>query len=115
MHNKVILIVLTITLSVLTSSILATDLRFCGEPKRDSRGDISRSSTVIAEFKKLFPLPAQYNRNDFQINHAIPLVCGGCDSIENLIWMHKKAKTCNEDYCQDRHEQYTMCPQNFHQ
>lgn len=90
------------------------DSRFCGEPVRDISGKIVRSSSLIAEFERLYPLPPQFKRADFQINHAVPLVCGGCDKIENLIWMAKPAKTCAEWYCQDRHEQLTMCPKSFH-
>lgn len=89
------------------------DTRYCGEPQRYDDGRIKRSQAVINEFIKLYPLPANFERKDYQINHAIPLVCGGCDTIENMIWMHVKAKTCDEDYCQDRHEQVTMCPYNF--
>ncbi len=89
------------------------DARYCGEPERYANGVIKRNQAGIDEFIRLYPLPAHFNRADYQINHAIPRVCGGCDSIENLIWMHVKAKTCVEDYCQDRHEQITMCPQSF--
>jgi len=90
------------------------DTRYCGEPERYRDGRIMRSASVIAEFQILYPLPANLNRKDFQINHVVPLVCGGCDTVENMIWMHVKAKTCAEEYCQDRHEQVTMCPKSFH-
>lgn len=99
---------------IFVSISAVADSRYCGEPKRDASGRIIRSTTVIAEFQRLYPLPPNFNRRDYQINHVVPLVCGGCDSIENMIWMHVKAKTCAEDYCQDRHEQLTMCPQSFH-
>lgn len=102
-----------LALLFLYGSALA-DSRFCGEPKRDANGKIVRSSAVINEFKKLYPLPLELNPKKYQINHAVPLVCGGCDIIENMIWMHVDAKTCAEDYCQDRHEQLTMCPKSYH-
>ena len=105
--------VLAVILTLATFQVKA-DIRYCGEPARDRYGKIIRSAAVIAEFQKLYPLPANYKRSDYQINHALPMVCGGCDIIENMIWMHKLAKTCDEDYCQDRHEQYTMCPKSFH-
>lgn len=105
--------VLAVILTLATFQVKA-DIRYCGEPERDRHGKIIRSAAVIAEFQKLYPLPSKYNRSDFQINHAVPMVCGGCDTIENMIWMHKLAKTCAADYCQDRHEQYTMCPKSFH-
>lgn len=80
---------------------------------RTADGKILRSQAVLRKFKRLYPLPLGFASEDFQVNHAMPLVCGGCDSIENMIWMAKPAKTCADWYCQDRHEQLTMCPQNF--
>lgn len=87
------------------------DIRCCNdEVKRYNDGRIVRSITVLQEFKRLYPLPVHLNPKDFNINHAVPLACGGRDIVENLIWMHVSAKACAEDYCQDRHEQLTMCP-----
>lgn len=108
------LIKLLAVILTLASPLVKADIRYCGEPERDRYGKIIRSAAVIAEFQRLYPLPSNYKRSDYQINHALPMVCGGCDIIENMIWMHKLAKTCSADYCQDRHEQYTMCPQSFH-
>lgn len=90
-----------------------TETRYCGEPKRDVNGKIIRSQAVVKEFERLFPLPAGYDRKKYQINHALPMVCGGCDAVRNMIWMHVSAKACAEDYCQDRHEQLTMCQKSF--
>lgn len=90
------------------------DIRYCGEPIRHTDGRIKRSRATIAAFIALYPLPSGFNRDDYQINHAVPLVCGGCDTIENMLWMHVKAKTCADDYCQDRNEQLTMCPKRYH-
>lgn len=87
---------------------------YCGEPERDSRGRIKRSPAVLEQFERLFPLPSQFRRADFEINHSLPLVCGGCDSVGNLIWMAKPAKRGSEWWHQDAHEQLTMCPRNFH-
>ena len=86
------------------------DIRCCVPPERYADGTIKRNRALIKEFERLYPLPSNFNRADYQVNHSIPLVCGGRDIIENLTWMHVKAKTCAEDYCQDRHEQLTMCP-----
>mgnify|MGYP000899736079 CR=1 FL=1 len=91
-----------------------TDIRCCVEPKRYADGRIVRSATVIKEFEKLYPLPPGTDRSEYQINHAIPLVCGGKDIVANLLWMRVEAKTCADDWCQDRHEQVTMCPQSYH-
>lgn len=89
------------------------DPRYCEEPKRNAAGKIIRSRAVRLDFEAKYPLPSHLKRSDFQVNHPVPLVCGGCDTIENMIWMHTKAKTCADDWCQDRHEQITMCPNNF--
>lgn len=91
--------------------VIADDMRCCIEPKRSATtGKIVRSKAVRLEFEAMYPLPSHLKREDFQINHVVPLACGGKDVIENLMWMHKKAKTCAEDWCQDRHERVTMCP-----
>jgi len=108
-----IILLLALLMSACADQVYA-DIRCCVEPERYSDGRIIRSLSVIEDFKKIYPLPENFNRDDYQINHAIPLVCGGRDIVENLIWMHVKAKTCADDYCQDRHEQLTMCPRSYH-
>lgn len=103
-----------IILLILLSSPVNADIRCCVEPERYADGRIVRSATVLREFKRLYPLPANKDPKKFHINHAIPLVCGGRDIVENLLWMHVDAKNCSEDYCQDQHEQETMCPKSYH-
>ena len=88
------------------------ETRYCGV-QRDDNGRIKRSARVVKEFEKLYPLPTGYDRSQWQVNHSVPLVCGGCDAVRNLIWMRKEAKTCAEDWCQDRHEQLTMCHASY--
>lgn len=87
-----------------------TDTRCCIDPARNADGSIKRNRAVVKAFERLYPLPEGYDRGQWQVNHAVPLVCGGKDIVSNLIWMRKEAKTCAEDWCQDRHEQITMCP-----
>lgn len=87
-----------------------TDIRCCVEVQRYADGTIKRSGAVVRAFEKLYPLPVGHDRDQYQINHSVPLACGGRDIVSNLMWMRKEAKTCAEDYCQDRHEQITMCP-----
>jgi len=89
------------------------DIRCCKEPERNREGNIVRSKAVVGEFMRLYPLPEGVNRKDYQINHAVPLVCGGLDIVENMLWMHVKAKTCEGDFCQDRIEQIVMCPRSY--
>lgn len=102
-----------VTVLILTCCIFpvfATDIRCCVVPERYADGRIKRSQTVLREFERLYPLPAGHDRSKYQINHSVPLTCGGRDIVENLMWMRVEAKTCAEDWCQDRHEQLTMCP-----
>lgn len=113
MYKIIFLICLIITLCISYPTYATnhlTDVRCCVEPKRYADGRIARSATVIKEFERLYPLPEGADRGQWQINHSVPLACGGKDIVSNLIWMRKEAKTCAEDWCQDRHEQVTMCP-----
>lgn len=80
------------------------ETRYCGEPKRYADGRLARSVTVVKYFEALYPLPPQYNRDDWQVDHVIPLASGGCDAIRNLQWLPKTIKTCADDDCKDRWE-----------
>ena len=107
-HTYVVVMVIALLMTGCSDQAYA-DIRCCTEVKRYNDGRIVRSIIVLQEFKRLYPLPVNLNPKDFHINHAVPLACGGLDIVENLIWMHVSAKACAEDYCQDRHEQLTMC------
>ena len=67
------------------------DVRRCGPPARDESGEIIRSSKVRYRFKVNEPCPAGYKAYEacpgWQIDHVIPLVCGGCDSVSNMQWL----------------------------
>lgn len=80
------------------------ETRYCGEPKRNADGRIVRSAIVLKEFERLYPLPIQYSRADWQIDHVIPLAVGGCDAVRNMQWLPKAIKTCADDKCKDRWE-----------
>lgn len=80
------------------------DIRYCGEPKRTASGKIKRSAAVLRDFEARYPLPVEYRRSDWQIDHVIPLAVGGCDALHNLQWLPKKIKTCSDDSCKDRWE-----------
>lgn len=90
-----------------------TDIRCCEEPRRDKSGKIIRSQSLIKFMDEQYPLPSHLKKEDYHWNHAIPLVCGGRDIPENLLRMHVDAKNCAEDYCQDLHEQQTMCIKSY--
>lgn len=106
-------IVVSITL-VCCASAFALDAsqlvetRYCGVPQRTASGGIVRSQAVVNAFKKHHPCPATGKASGacpgWQINHVIPLACGGCDSVSNMDWMPTKIKTCKEDWCRDRYE-----------
>lgn len=82
-----------------------TDPRYCGcEPKRNTDGKILRSVAERKRFEALYPLPPQYNRDEWQVDHVIPLANGGVDKIVNMQWLPKKIKTCADEFCKDRWE-----------
>lgn len=87
-----------------------SETRYCGEPRRDGKGDIVRNRAVIKEFEKLYPLPQGYDRSQWQVDHVIPLSVGGCDVLRNLQWLPKTIKTCKEDNCKDRWERSGIYP-----
>lgn len=82
-----------------------SDPRYCGgEPKRTTSGKILRSKSVRLEFERIYPLPVGYKRDEWQVDHTLPLANGGCDSIINMQWLPKAIKTCAGDWCKDRWE-----------
>lgn len=111
---KIGIIVILAALLAACGDPVYADIRCCKEPERNREGNIVRNRAVVGEFMRLYPLPEGVSRKDYQINHAVPLVCGGLDIVENMVWMHVKAKTCAGDFCQDRIEQAVMCPRSYH-
>jgi hypothetical protein len=73
------------------------ELRYCGIPARDEDGSISRSSAVIAEFKRIHPCPVDWKTSGackgWAIDHVIPLACGGCDAVSNMQWLPNGIKS----------------------
>lgn len=73
------------------------ETRYCGEPRRDAAGDIYRSSAVRTAFMRAHPCPVTGISAGpcagWQIDHVIPLACGGCDSVSNLQWLPVGIKT----------------------
>ena len=48
----------------------------------------------------------------WQVDHVIPLVCGGCDAVVNMQWLPAAIKTCAASTgvpCKDRWEQKVYC------
>jgi len=69
-----------------------SEIRMCGEIKRDADGDVSRSLHTVNDFKDLHPCPSTGLRYGsypgWSVEHVIPLACKGCDTVENVY--------CNE-------------------
>ena len=99
-------ILLAITLPALANPLLET--RYCGEPKRNDKGDIVRSSAVLTAFQKLHPCPSTMKKigacRGWAKDHVIPLACGGCDAVSNMQWIPNKLKSGWQDWNKDRFE-----------
>ena len=87
-----------------------TETRYTDKIERYNDGRIKRSITVVKEFERLYPLPPEYNRDDWQIDHVIPLAQCGRDAISNMQWLPKLIKTCQDDTCKDRWERKGIYP-----
>lgn len=78
-------------------STTMTDDRYCGEPRRDASGDIYRSYAVRAAFVRAHPCPVTGQTTGpcpgWQVDHVIPLACGGCDAVNNMQWLPETIKT----------------------
>lgn len=84
------------------------ETRYCYPIVRDSSGSIYRSSKVRTTFQVIHPCPVtglSYGAcPGWQVNHVIPLACGGCDTVSNMDWMPVEIKTCTAWYCRDKFE-----------
>lgn len=82
--------------------------RYIGTPNRDANGKLVRRTDVLAAFKRIHPCPSTGLTTGacpgWQMNHVIPLACGGLDGVSNLAWIPTVSKTCDHDWCTDRHE-----------
>ena len=88
------------------------ETRYCGEPKRNAAGTIIRSAAVREAFTKAHPCPLTGlpgTCKGWQVDHVIPLACGGCDAVFNMQWLPVEIKTCAGTVCKDRWEMKVYC------
>lgn len=89
------------------------ETRLCGPPKRTADGKIYRSAAVRRAFMAQVWCPStgkfgESSCPDHEVNHNIPLVNCGCDSVANMSLVHVSIKTCAASVnpnCLDRVEQ----------
>ena len=90
--------------------------RYVSVVARKSDGTIYRSPTVINAFRKIHPCPSTMLTYgacpNWQINHIVPLACGGKDAVRNMGWFPNDIKTCAGAHCIDRYERkiYAVSP-----
>lgn len=84
------------------------DPRYCGEPARYADGTIKRSRAAVAEFRANHPCPVTGLTTGpcegWQVDHVIPLACGGCDNQANMQWLPASIKTAAGTEAKDRWE-----------
>lgn len=110
---KLVLILLLLAPHAAISDTHTSEIRCCVEIERDKRGDILRNWSVKNEFRKRWPCPtgaSQYAACEgWQIDHVIPLACGGIDAVWNMQWLPVEIKTCAGELCKDRFERKIYC------
>lgn len=105
-----LLLICTLIINEVKADVLSpeTDARYCGYVARTSTGRIKRSSAILTKFRRIHPCPVTGSVIGscvgWNIDHTIPLACGGCDSIVNLQWLPIQIKRCSKDFCKDRFE-----------
>lgn len=92
------------------------ETRYCQvTPTRDADGSISRRADVLRAYRALYPCPSTGTGTTkgqcpgWNLDHTVPLACGGCDSVANLTWMPVEIKRCAGAYCKDRWERKVYC------
>lgn len=95
----------------------AADARYCyaelSKIPRDADGKIIRSAAVRAAFSREHPCPETGEVTGacqkWEVDHTVPLSCGGCDAVENMAWMPKAIKSGPGKLPKDRWEQKVYC------
>ena len=91
------------------------DYRFVPEVIKNADGSTKRSTRIINAFKKKHPCPSTGLTSGacpgWAIDHVIPLIACGADSISNMQWLPATIKSCAGTQCKDRWERkVNKCP-----
>lgn len=110
MRTRTYFLTLLLLLVMLVAGTAATaqtdplvETRYCGAPRRDFNGVIIRDPKVIYAFRKenRCPPTEKYGMGacpGWALNHPMPLACGGCDAVSNLMWMRNDVKRIVDSY-----------------
>lgn len=108
-----ILSLIFVSVSIQAQESIYEETRCCVEIERDANGVIKRSWKVKHEFRKHWPCPTGASIYEactgWQIDHVIPLACGGKDEVSNMQWLPVEIKTCSGELCKDRFERKIYC------
>lgn len=105
---------LMLAASVTMAAEPIADPRMCGAPPRAADGTIVRSAAAKAEFRRLHACPSTKRTTGscpgWQVDHVIPLACGGCDAVGNMQWLPIPTKAASGPLPKDRWERKVYCP-----
>lgn len=80
---------------------------------RETDGSIQRSRSSIAAFRRLYACPSTGSKvgvcPSWQIDHVVPLACGGCDTVVNMQWLPVQIKAASGVHAKDRWERTVYC------
>lgn len=111
--RKLLLVTMLLPSVVAAQVVPLQEMRYCGPPARLADGSIKRRADVLTAFKKAHPCPVTKLSTGacpgWAIDHVIPLVCGGCDSVNNLQWLPNGIKSAAGILPKDRWEQSVYC------
>jgi 5-methylcytosine-specific restriction endonuclease McrA len=82
---------------------------------RSADGSILRSGAARTAFVRMHPCPStgltRGTCPGWQVDHVIPLACGGCDSPSNMQWLPTSIKSAARPDAKDRWERAVYCGQ----
>lgn len=84
------------TQAEVSAAVSAASQRAPQEVPRDARGRIKRSTKAKRDFQRGQPCPSTWRSAGpcpgYQIDHTVPLACGGPDTPANMQWLSLEAK-----------------------